>query len=273
MGGLDLGVLSRPLPQLSLAATVHNAEQPATSPTPRAWALAVGLRPLGERVTLGADYLFGEAAPLGGRMQYTAQVGPFRGLRLLAGVSHGFSPSDELLIQAGVTLDLSNVGLTYAVGSATGGLSHQAMLHLTGRPGRDITSAGGKVALFDLPDLLRRGGGPLSLLGLGGGEDPFLHVTRLLEAAERDDTLRGIVLKIDDFPDTGLAKSRSCAKPSSASATPARRWWRWCSKRRTRSTCWPAPRTRSTRSPSPSSRSTASAPAPSSSAAPWRSWA
>src|SRR3954463_3005479 len=71
LGGLDLGVLSRPFPQLSLAATVHNAEQPASSPSPRAWALALGLRPLGERVTLGVDYLFGEAAPQGGRLQYT----------------------------------------------------------------------------------------------------------------------------------------------------------------------------------------------------------
>jgi protease-4 len=208
LGGLDLGVLSRPLPQLSLAATVHNAEQPASSPSPRTWALEVGLRPLGERVTLGVDYLFGESALLGGRLQYTAQVELFRGLRLSAGVSHGFSssPPDELLIQAAVTLDLSNAGLTYSVGSATGGLSHEALLRLTSRPGRDLTSAGGMVALFDLPDLLRGGGGPLSLLGLGGGEDPFLRVTRLLEAAERDDTLRGIVLKIDDLPDTGLAK-------------------------------------------------------------------
>jgi len=204
LGGLDLGALSRPLRQLSLGLVVHNAEQPLTSLSPRTWAAAVGLRPLGERITLGVDYLFSETSLLGGRLQYTAQVELFRGLRLLAGVSHGFAPTDELLIQAGATLDLGGTGLTYAAGGSGGGLSHQALLRLSSRRGPDLTEAGGTVALFDLPDLLR-GGGPLSALGVGG-EDPFLRVTRLLEAAERDDGLRGVVLKIDDLPDTGLAK-------------------------------------------------------------------
>jgi protease IV len=204
LGGLDLGLLSRPLPQLSLALTVRNAEQPATSLSPRAWVAAVGLRPLGERVTLGVDYLFRETDLLGGRLQYTAQVDVIRGLRLSAGVSHGFAPTDELIIQAGATVDLGGTGLTYAVGGSGAGLSHQALLRLSSRAGPDLTQAGGTVVLFDLPDLLR-GGGPLSALGFGG-EDPFLRVTRLLEEAERDDTLRGVVLKIDDLPDTGLAK-------------------------------------------------------------------
>lgn len=204
LGGLDLGVLSRPLPQLSLGLVVHDAEQPASSPSPRNWVAAIGLRPLGERLTLGVDYLFRETGLLDGKLQYTAQVELFRGVRLSAGVSHGFAPTDELIIQAGATLDLGGTGLTYAVGGSGGGLSHQALLRLSSRRGPDLTEAGGTVALFDLPDLLR-GGGPLSALGFRG-EDPFLRVTRLLEAAERDDGLRGVVLKIDDLPDTGLAK-------------------------------------------------------------------
>jgi len=205
LGGLDVGVLSRPLPQLSLGLVARNTEQPSTSLSPRTWTAALGVRPLGERVTLGVDYLFRETDLLGGRLQYTAQVDVLRGLRVSAGVSHGFAPSDELLIQAGVTLDVGGTGLTYAVGGSGGGLSHQALLRMSSRRGPDLTEAGGTVALFDLPDLLRQGGA-LAALGLGRGEDPFLRLTRLLEAAERDDTLRGVVLKIDDLPDTGLAK-------------------------------------------------------------------
>ncbi|HZN95021.1 MAG TPA: signal peptide peptidase SppA [Myxococcales bacterium] len=204
LGGLDVGALSRPLPQLSLAAVVRNADQPAGSPSPRSYAVALGLRPLGERATLGVDYLFADAGLLQGRLQYTLQAEVFRGLRLSAGASHGLGAADELMFQLGVTLDAGGTGLTYAVGSSRDGLSQEGLLRLSSRRARDITAAGGTVALFDLPDLLR-GSGTLSLLGLGG-EDPYLRVTRLLEAAERDDSLRGVVLKIDDLPNTGLAK-------------------------------------------------------------------
>src|SRR6185295_10968063 len=132
-------------------------------------------------------------------------------LRVSAGVSHGFAPSDELLIQAGVTLDVGGTGLTYAVGGSGGGLSHQALLRMSSRRGPDLTEAGGTVALFDLPDLLRQGGA-LAALGLGRGEDPFLRLTRLLEAAERDDTLRGVVLKIEELRDTILRLRRAGKK-------------------------------------------------------------
>ena len=206
LGALDVGLLSRPLPQLSLGAVVRNADQPASSPSPRSYVLALGLRPLGERATLGVDYLFGEGAPFGGRLQYTLQAELYRGLRLSAGASHGLRAGDELLFQLGLVVDTSSAGLTYTVGAAPSGLSQGGAIRISSRGYRDLTRVGGITALFDLPDLLRERGGALALLGLGDREEPFLHLTRLLEAAERDENLRGVVLKIDDLPDTGLAK-------------------------------------------------------------------
>jgi len=185
---------------------VHGADQSAASPTPRSYALGVGVRPLGERITLGVDYLMAEAAPLSGRLQYTLQAEVVRGLRLSAGLAHDLGAPGELAFQAGVTLDTSAVGVTYAAGGSAGGLSQSGVLRISSRRYPDVAGLGGTVAMLDLPDLLRGGSGALALLGLGAGEDPFLHVTRLLEAAERDGELRGVVLKIDDLPDTGLAK-------------------------------------------------------------------
>ena len=129
---------------------VRNAEQPDTSPTPRSYAVGLGLRPLGERATVGADYLFTGGTPFEGRLQYTLQAEVYRGLRLSAGFTHGLAPAAEMAFQLGVTLDLGGAGLTYAVGSSPGGLSQEGLLRVSSRSAGDLASAGGTIALFDL---------------------------------------------------------------------------------------------------------------------------
>lgn len=207
LGSVDVGVLSRPFRFLALGATARNLDQPTQGATTlrREYAAGIGLRPLGDRYTLGVDYLFDDAVTQG-RLQYTAQAEIIRGINVGAGFSHGLA-GQEYLAQVSLTMDTAAAGVTYSTGGTGSELSHIAAVRLSTRRYPDLVTSGGTVALFDLDDLLASGGGgTLALLGLGGSEDPYLRLMRLLERAERDPDLSGVVLKIDGIPDAGMAR-------------------------------------------------------------------
>jgi protease-4 len=216
---IDLGFQSRPLRWLSLGGLVRNVNQqilePAFTgvvPTPelalaREYSLGIGLRPFKEYVTLGVDWVVNERAPFAtSRMQYTLQVKPVKGLRLLGGFSHAFAAGEPLYVHAGVGLDLDNVGYTQGVAYADGRLNWQ----FAGRFSLDNEPSllpKKKLAVVSLSDLGGAPGGLTigSLLGIGS-EDRYLRFLRYLDRAARDSELEGIVLKVEGAG-VGLARA------------------------------------------------------------------
>src|SRR5205085_2919483 len=78
----------------------------------RQYDVAVAGRPLGERFTLSADYLFEEAGGLAaGRLAYAVNAEVVKGLRVSAGVSHGLRSTDPLFVQLGLTVDTARFRL------------------------------------------------------------------------------------------------------------------------------------------------------------------
>ena len=130
IGGLtswDVGLTARPVRFLSLAAVARDLNAPgaaAASSCTRRYNFGVGLRPLGERYTLGVDWLFAEGGFREGLATYTLQAEVVRGLRLGGGLSHGFVSGIPLALQFAATVDLGHAGLTYAAGGAGNGLDH-----------------------------------------------------------------------------------------------------------------------------------------------------
>ncbi|MDP1919531.1 MAG: signal peptide peptidase SppA [Myxococcales bacterium] len=207
---LDLGLQSRPIRWLSFGATVRNVNAP-TTPTPdlvlaREWGLGVGLRPFDEVVTIGVDWYFPEQrlSELS-RLQYTAKATIIRGLRVSAGVSHGFTPQAPLAFQAGLGVDLENFGYTQGFGTANGGFDFQFMGRLSGEKYASIVPAK-KLAVISVGDIGSEGGLTVgSLLGVAS-EDRYLRFLRYLDRASRDPELAGVLIKIEGAG-VGLARA------------------------------------------------------------------
>ena len=207
----DLGLSARPWRALSLAAVVHNLDEPGQGPAQlqREWDFGVGVRPFGERYSLAADYLLRDGEPAkNGRLSYTLQAQVLRGVGLSAGLSHGLRQGDEVAVQLGLTLDAGRLGLTYAGGGYGEGADHVLAVRLSREKYESVPLlSGGKVALLDLDDRLASSNGPLrSLLGLSA-PDPYLRLMRFLDEAVRDPQLEGVVLKVEGLRGSGWGKA------------------------------------------------------------------
>jgi protease-4 len=124
-----------------------------------------------------------------------------------AGVSNGLRAGDDLLFQFSLALNAEHLGLTYAIGASSSGLDHLVAVRASMQKYPPLSVMNGKVAMFDLGDLMSGSQNPaLSLFGIHA-EDPYLRLTRMLDLASRDDRLRGVVLKIDNIP-TGLGRTQ-----------------------------------------------------------------
>ncbi len=210
LSSFDLGLAWRPCRGFSLGAVARNLDEPESGRLrlERTYNLGVGLRPFDERYTLGVDYLAREDDIDAGRLSYTLQAEVLPGLRAGAGVSHAVAGSTELALQVAITLDTGRFGVTYAAGGASGGSDHVVALRLSSERYRGFQPAGGTVTLLDLNDSLSGRGSPaLSLLGVGGGTDPYLRTLRFLELATRDERLRGVVLKLEGMPGAEWGKA------------------------------------------------------------------
>ncbi len=209
LSGFDLGLTVRPTRFLSVAAVVKDVNAPVEGPftLPRRYNLAVGVRPFGERVTLGADYLASEGAWDEGRLTYTLQAAVVPGFGLGAGLSHGLGSDRSLALQFAATLDSSRFGVTYAGGGAEGGgLDHVVAVRLSSQKYPALRLGGGTVAMLDLDDELRERGGTLALLGFSE-PDPYLRLTRWMDDATKDPRLKGVVLKISGMPGVSWGKA------------------------------------------------------------------
>ncbi|SEK56206.1 signal peptide peptidase A. Serine peptidase. MEROPS family S49 [Stigmatella aurantiaca] len=205
----DVGVSGRPARSFSygIVAKDVNAPEEGALKLPRTLELGVGLRPFGERYTLGADYLLRPGGLDEGRLSYTLKAELVRGLRLSAGASHGLRRGEPLSVQVAATLDTAFLGLTYAGGGTEDGLDHTLALRLSLAPYRSLAEASRVVALVDLNDRLAGGGSPgLALLGITGS-DPYLRLMRFLELATRDERLRGVVLKMEGLGGLGWGRA------------------------------------------------------------------
>lgn len=205
----DLGVTGRPSRHFSFGVTVRNIDdtQRGAVALERQYDLAIGLRPFGERFSLGVDYLISEQAGIGeGRFTYTLLAQLVRGVSLSAGVSHGLHASDELFFQVAATVDTSHLGLTYAAGGAPAGFDHVVQLRLSEAKYPALSIGEGKVALLDLSAALSEDRSFMSTLLGTKREDPFLSLTRTLDEARRDPELRALVVKVDQG-ELGLGKA------------------------------------------------------------------
>lgn len=206
---LDVGVQSRPVRWLSLGAFVRNLNTPSNAATQlnREWTIGVGLRPFGERVTLGVDWVAPEKTPLANsRLQYTLQARVFGGIRLLAGFSHGFAPGQSLYAHGGLGIDLENVGYTQGVAYGDGQFNWQFAARLSMDKEKSVIPQR-KIAVIGLGGLGNSGGGLTvgSLLGIAD-EDRYLRFLRFLDKAASDPELEGVVLKVEGA-DVGLARA------------------------------------------------------------------
>ncbi|XXF75999.1 signal peptide peptidase SppA [Myxococcaceae bacterium GXIMD 01537] len=203
LSSFDLGLAWRPARAFAFGALVSNIDAPQEGPLKlrREYTLGVGLRPLGERYSLGVDYLFRDGDGFdAGRFTYTLQAEIIPGVRASAGVSHVVAGPSEVALQAALTVDLSHFGLTYAAGGGDGGMDNVLMVRLSQEPYRSLRPSGGIVTLVDLNDALSGGSSPaLSLLGVTES-DPYLRTLRFLQLAAEDKRLRGVVLKLEGLP-------------------------------------------------------------------------
>jgi protease IV len=206
----DLGLTLRPSRHLSLAAVVQDVNAPVVEgmSLPRRWNAAVGVRPFGERWTLGADYGFLGEAWRDGRLNWTLQTRLRPGLGLGAGFSHGLGDQPNPALQLALTVDGAHTGLTYAGGGAEGSPSHVLAARLSAGRYPALRLDQGVVAVVDLDDRLTGRRSPaLAALGASGGADPFIRLMRWMELAAEDPRLRGVLLKVENLPDVDWGKA------------------------------------------------------------------
>lgn len=206
--GLDVGLQSRPLRWLALSAFVRNLNEAksATTQLGREWTLGLGLRPFGERLTIGVDWVAPERAPIDtSRLQYTLQARILDGVRLLAGFSHGFAPGQSFYAQAGVGIDLDHVGYTQGVAYADGKFNWQFAARFSLDKETSLVPQR-KIAVIGLGGLGSSGDLTLgSVLGVTE-EDRYLRFVRFLERAAKDPELDGLILKVEGAG-VGLARA------------------------------------------------------------------
>lgn len=205
---LDLGLQSRPVRWLSLGALVRNVNEPK-SPSAvlgREWTVGLGLRPIGEQLTLGVDWVAPQRVPLANsRLQYTLQARVLGGLRLLGGFSHSFSRLEPLYFHAGIGVDFEHLGYTQGVALADGQFNWQFAGRISVDKYQSVLPEQ-KIAVISLADLEGSSGPTLgSLLGLEK-EDRYLRLLRFLDQAAADPELKGVVIKVEDAG-VGLARA------------------------------------------------------------------
>lgn len=195
----DIGLSARPWREFSYSVVARDINAPTRGAytLPRTFDVGIGVRPFGERYTLGVDYLFRSGELDQGRLSYVLKTELMPGVGLSAGLSHGLRSGEELAFQLAATLDTSGFGVTYAGGRTETSWDHSLAVRLSSASYRSLRLSSGMVALVDLNDRLAGGVSPgLALFGVSG-PDPYLRLMRFLDLATKDPELRGVVLKIE----------------------------------------------------------------------------
>jgi protease-4 len=204
----DLGLQTRPLRWLSLGLLARNVNTPGNSLArlEREYTVGLGLRPLGERLTLGVDWVAPERLPPSkSRMQYTLNASVVRGLRVMGGFSHGFEGEAGLYFHLGLGVDLENVGYTQGIAFVESQQNWQYAVRLSTDTYPSIVPKR-SIAVVNVGDLGSAPGGTLGALFGLAAEDRFLRLLRFFESAARDPELAAVVLKVEGAG-VGLARA------------------------------------------------------------------
>jgi protease-4 len=200
----DLGLSSRPSRALALGLSLKDVGNEAQT---RTWELALGLRPWGDWLTLGANWQFPGFGTLGeSRVGGVVQAEVLRGVVLGTSVTKSWrEPGDPWFWQVSVTVNEAHAGVGYALGGGPNGTDHVISARLSAARYRGLELFANRVGLVDLGTALSSGGSALGLLGIRE-EDPYIRLLRRLEKAGQDRALAGLVVKIDRLP-IGMAEA------------------------------------------------------------------
>ncbi len=223
----DLGLTFRPLRALSFAFSVLGVDTPRlglTDLNPR-FVLGVGVRPLGERVTLGADAIAskcdqGEAATFppsrfsrcgaGLGVRFTGDVLVSKTVHVLGQVFRD-TTFDRWSGQVGVSFDLGHLGVAYsqAVNPLSGSQgSLRVRLSSEAWPSPSMRHA----ALVKLDETLNPAPRSLWSLVLGGTQrDPHAETLAALHKLAMDDSVAAVVLTSSGMPG-GMGKADELRK-------------------------------------------------------------
>jgi protease IV len=204
----DLGIQLRPWRAVSVGIQARNLNAPKSSAglLPREFVFGVGVRPFGERLTVGVDYFIRDDQNIqDSRMQYTLAATVFRGIRVGAGVSHGFSPTIPLMIQGTLGIDFEHFGYTQGVSWANDKLNWQFAARLSADSHQSI-AAPHQVAIVSMSDVASAGSSTLGAIFGESTDDRFVRLLNFLDAASNDDSLDGLVLKMEGVG-VGMARA------------------------------------------------------------------
>ena len=201
--GLDLGVQSRFARFMSAGFTVRNLNAPSNPAAGltlgRTYELGLGFRPFRELLSLGVDWRVEERRGFAqGRLSWSVEAAVFRGLKLFAGVSHGFVAGAPLHLQLGLTVDTAHAGVSYAASGSMNGLNHLVMARVSAGPRTGLPIGTARLLLVDLSGI--GDDGPQGTLGALLGAKPesrYLRALLRLEEARTSPDVKGVVLKIE----------------------------------------------------------------------------
>ena len=198
---VDLGVQSRFSRYFSIGVALKNVDAPTRGAVAFARKLdvGVGIRPFGERFTLGIDWVVDDQRGASySQMAYSLQAMVVKGFTVYAGASHGFSAAQQLMLQIGFTVDLPNFGVGYALSGSSSGFNHLITSRLSIERAPSLPIASDVIAVISLSNLGEpvSSGTVSSLLGVPP-DDRYLRTVITLRDAAKDVHLKGVVLKVD----------------------------------------------------------------------------
>lgn len=217
LGSLDLGLIYRPLPVISLGLLVRNVGQPTTQTVvlQREYGIAASVRPFGDKVSVGVDYLFhldqnqNLTAPIGpgGRLAYALSADILPGIALGAGFSHALRSPNDLFLQASLTLNFEHIGLTYAASGAPQGVGHLIGFRFSSDRYASLPLPRARAEIVNLAQTLKHSGGVASMvLGLNS-DDPYLRLLQHLNNLADVSDCKLVILKIEVSPELQLGKA------------------------------------------------------------------
>ncbi|MFZ5475979.1 MAG: signal peptide peptidase SppA [Myxococcota bacterium] len=199
----DIGLGWRPVPFLGLGGSVLNLGSPAPDlGVDTTYVAGVAIRPLGDVVTLGADYLATTPpdALADQRVQASLRLRPARGLWLRVFGEQGITDPAHTAFGGALEVRFADVGV---------GVTARSTLAAP-----DAVGGGGYVQTVPLDDQLFRGnrsvatfridqGYPYQPQGgllLGPAPEGYLTLLRRIESATRDRQVRGLLFEIETTP-------------------------------------------------------------------------
>ncbi|WP_373048858.1 signal peptide peptidase SppA [Vulgatibacter sp.] len=214
---VDVGAIARPERWLSVGFTVADVDASDFGGTrlPRRYIGSVGLRPVGDWLTLAVDgVVLGAEAPGDEngfdamRLGYTARAEVLRGVSLIGALSHRVDGEGPVAAQLGLALDFDHLGLeaTPILQSGEGdpGFLVAAEVSKASRQGIGLKRKG-RMAVVDLDSAMRTATG-LQLFP-SRQRDAMVDAIEGLHRLAGDDGVEGLVVKLRSLPEVGQGEA------------------------------------------------------------------